>query len=720
MSSRASRPRTSSRSRRQRLAAGAVLATTGLLGTYLAAIKPQPTYASPGASPRSTPGTTFGMGVTSGALVGLPTCAEADVTVTDESGLKAAITGSVDDSVICIDGLITLTEDLPRLFNTTVTFVGDDSTTDIIDGNEHSIIRAEFLGAEDDTVTVNSLTLRNAKTTGRGSAVFVFSKSTDNDGLIISDAVIANSSSTANGGAVYGKGADVTIQDSVLSGNETSSSYAGGAVFVKDASSVVSGSTFTDNAAGYNGGGGLSTRGPAQVSDSVFTNNTTDGYGGGAQFGAGVTLTRSLFEGNSSSNSGAGVSVSENYGTSVIEDSSFIRNGLVTTPFNGGGAFFSGGGEIQVINSTFYANESTDQGGAITAEEGKFSLLYSSIVNNVSDSSEGIAGVTVTYAISMSVTNSLLYNNLRGTEESDLEKDSETSDWLMSNNVLTSETSSNVASAVSAFGDPELGVLGDNGGPRIGAGGAAYLPTLLPASGSIALGAASSSFAEGVTTDQIGSTRAELTAGAIDGAGAPLPPVPPIPPAPVPVFPPSAPLTLVGVAVEGAADVSWKVPTSAGSFPVTAYQVVTSPGGQSCLVAAPVLTCTVTGLIDNTVYTARVRALSGAGWSPYSLASNEFTPAPAIAKSMVITGSRSERGKHRVVRVEGATTDLSGVAVQARVKLAGQLTYAQGSSRIVSAEEEFTWQRRTGKKTYVYFVGPEGDVRSNRVIIPGR
>jgi hypothetical protein len=35
----------------------------------------------------------------------------------------------------------------------------------------------------------------------------------------------------------------------------------------------------------------------------------------------------------------------------------------------------------------------------------------------------------------------------------------------------------------------------------------------------------------------------------------------------------------------------------------------------------------------------------------------------------------------------------------------------------VSDDGTFTWQRRTGKKTYVYFRA-DGDVRSNRVIIP--
>lgn len=49
------------------------------------------------------------------------------------------------------------------------------------------------------------------------------------------------------------------------------------------------------------------------------------------------------------------------------------------------------------------------------------------------------------------------------------------------------------------------------------------------------------------------------------------------------------------------------------------------------------------------------------------------------------------------------------------MKLAGQTKYSTGSSRIVKVGE-FTWQRKTGKKDYVYFKAD--GVRSNRVIIP--
>ena len=47
------------------------------------------------------------------------------------------------------------------------------------------------------------------------------------------------------------------------------------------------------------------------------------------------------------------------------------------------------------------------------------------------------------------------------------------------------------------------------------------------------------------------------------------------------------------------------------------------------------------------------------------------------------------------------------------------MEYAAGSNvRTVDAEGRFTWQRKSGKKFYVYFTS--GDVRSNRLIITPR
>jgi hypothetical protein len=196
-----------------------------------------------------------------------------------------------------------------------------------------------------------------------------------------------------------------------------------------------------------------------------------------------------------------------------------------------------------------------------------------------------------------------------------------------------------------------------------------------------------------------------------------------LPPPPPPVFPPSAPGSVTGVAGDRSAVLSWAAPASSGSFPISTYQAVVSPGGQSCLVAVPALTCTISGLTNGASYTATVRALNGAGWGPWSADSDPVTPEAPETVSVLISGARSDaRGRRPGVIVAGTATGVgSGAIMRPMVRFPGQASYTQGSALIVVDQDGvFTWQRRTGKKTYVYVVTQEGTARSNRVIIPAR
>lgn len=188
----------------------------------------------------------------------------------------------------------------------------------------------------------------------------------------------------------------------------------------------------------------------------------------------------------------------------------------------------------------------------------------------------------------------------------------------------------------------------------------------------------------------------------------------PSPPAVVP----SAPVNVVGAASVGSATVSWGAPERSGSFAISTYQVVLTPGGASCLVPALATSCTITGLASGETYTAKVRALSGAGWGAYSNVSEPFTPQ---APSIVISGTRGEvRGRPGVI-VTGSTDLEAGSVLRPWVRFPGQIRYSEGTADIlVDDAGTFTWQRRTGKKTYVVVKTPDGDVKSNRVIVPAR
>jgi hypothetical protein len=186
-------------------------------------------------------------------------------------------------------------------------------------------------------------------------------------------------------------------------------------------------------------------------------------------------------------------------------------------------------------------------------------------------------------------------------------------------------------------------------------------------------------------------------------------------PAPTPVYPPSAPRDVTATAGDASASVSWVAPADSGSYPITDYQAIASPGGRTCLVAALSLTCEVSGLTNGTTYTFTVQALNGAGWGAVGGPSNAVTPTTQVVKSIVIAGSRSG-GDPRRVEVSGTTTGLVGAQVDPWFRFPGQSSYTEGVGlRTVDTVGTFSWSRKTGKKIYVYFT--HGDIKSNTVTI---
>ena len=195
-----------------------------------------------------------------------------------------------------------------------------------------------------------------------------------------------------------------------------------------------------------------------------------------------------------------------------------------------------------------------------------------------------------------------------------------------------------------------------------------------------------------------------LGSASLTGAFTYVPPPPPVPS--------SAPLNVAATAGNASASVSWTAPASSGSFPITHYQVVSSPGGRTCLTAA--LSCTVAGLSNGTAYTFTVQALNGAGWSVPSAPSNSVTPTAAPKASITITGARE--GKRIVV--SGSTTGFGiGGLVTPRTSKGGA-AYTSGRAVLVSMDGTFAWSRKASTRSTwrVYFTGSDG-VRSNTVTI---
>jgi len=188
------------------------------------------------------------------------------------------------------------------------------------------------------------------------------------------------------------------------------------------------------------------------------------------------------------------------------------------------------------------------------------------------------------------------------------------------------------------------------------------------------------------------------------------------PPTPPPTYPPGSPTNVVATAGDKSATVTWTPPTDTGSFPVTNYQVQSSPDGKTCLVAAPALTCTVTGLTAGTDYRFRAQALNGAGWGPWSDYSTPVTPVTPLI--YIIDSRRGTGADARRVYANGTTAGLTSTTLQPRFRFPGQTSFSYGYPLPLNESEGFTWSRTTGKTIYLYF---EADgVRSNQVVIAAR
>jgi predicted outer membrane repeat protein len=489
----------------------------------------------------------------------------------------------------------------------------------------------------------------------------------------------------AYGGAVFSDGSiDVSgsADAPVLFADDTAN-Y-GGAIYAKQGGAIRQ-VHFERNIAVNGSGGAVYSIDPGHllISDSTFEENRATGVRGGALVsGATTQLVRSSMVGNYAKyHGGAGVVWST--GSLAVESSFIGGNAVSGLPTSGGGAFYmepnSSGAPLELYFSTLY-DDTVLAGGSGPAE------IWAKDITSIAS----VVGSSTTGDI-WEVTGDI---------------DDTASVSTADDTVFDEAGSGNVAPGALGFG-PLDGTLPGTLGRMPEADSVLAL-----AAGPSPLGfAPADNPFPSISRDQFDVLRrAPFTIGARQYPW----PTPPAPPAPS--TPASPPREVTAVAGVQSAEVSWGAPASTGSFPVTSYQVTSNPGGHGCLVSAPALTCTITGLTAGESYTFVAKALNGAGWSSPSAASNAVVPeAPPVAKAILITSSR-DRVSPSIVRVDGTTTGLVGAEVTPYVRKLGQTGFTPGSNvRTVDADGRFTWQRKSGKKLYVYFTS--GDVRSNRLII---
>ena len=397
----------------------------------------------------------LGMGGTAHATVDTITVNEngdaGDLACDSDCTLREAIVeandGDTDVDVITfasnVTGEIALVGTLPGI-DEPLTIAGPGAATLAVDANDAGNIF--YVNGPDGTdVTISGLTVRGGKITGDsvngGAAIQAFAAD-----VTLQNMVITENQTTgliSSGGAISSKGTatagSLTVRNSTLSGNTTSGQFAnGGAIYSASDTVLIENSTFTENSAHLGGGAYL------------------QGRAGGDET---ITVRNSTFFDNSAvspttMNTGSGSALYLGYGSQTVENTTISGNTStggtsVAPPAAARGALSSSEGALTVDSSTITGNSATaggiaDGGGIYTYNGTSNPIVRNTIV----------AGNTLTAP---------------STSGPDLGSDQDTFQVSFS---LIGDTSGGplnetVAGSNVTGVDPQLAALASNGGPTM-------------------------------------------------------------------------------------------------------------------------------------------------------------------------------------------------------------------------------------------------------------
>lgn len=401
--------------------------------------------------------------------------------VTDANGAAGA------DMVVFqagLTGTITLTSgDIDITDSVDIQGPGAASLT--VSGNNASRIFYLYNPAGGLVVSISGLTLTQGSA-GFGGAIVDFDADLTLDSMVIT----ANDGTTLGGGiAASGLNMDLVIRNSTFSGN-SSLAQEGGAMYIDEAASVlIENCQITGNDSIQEGGGiyFYDPDGPITIRDSTISGNSATLEGGGiyvydTDAPGNMLITSSTISGNQAGSVGGGAYFYGNDTPTTIESSTISGNSALF----GGGAFFLYlyGGQA-VRHSTVAGNTATNQGGGLFTYFGtQVELDHAIVADNTSALDPDLAALTP-YPTAFSL--------------------------IETPGAVVTDNGGNLFSV-----DPQLAVLGNNGGPT---------ETHLPAGTSPAVDAGDAAFVPPPATDQRGLPR--VASGRIDMGSVELVPLAP-------------------------------------------------------------------------------------------------------------------------------------------------------------------------------------------------
>lgn len=312
-------------------------------------------------------------------------------------------------------GTITLNPDLQ--LTAVLPWVTDDVTITgpvVIDGNggtgpnqvDSSIFHVNAGGK----LTLLNMVVQNGFTSGAGGAIL--SQGGDDEINIIGSS-FQNNKADGRGGAIYSVG-KINILASNFSGNRAlgtdggwgDGAGEGGAIYLTGYNSLnISLSNFAGNIATEGGGAIYNGADAGEISDTVFNGNivdddapTDDTDGGGAIYNhsndedGGLTIIRSVFNGNLSFEAPGGAIYNASDGYLHIRDSSFNGNiaGDLTNEEMGGAIYNQY--QLDVRRATFMANLSSRGNGGAVANDRRGTARFANVTFTGNGAPDGDGG----------------------------------------------------------------------------------------------------------------------------------------------------------------------------------------------------------------------------------------------------------------------------------------------------------------------------------------
>ena len=297
----------------------------------------------------------------------------------------------------------------------------------ILDGNKDNVTAGEpVISNRGGTLTLNNVTIQNAKGTSAGVAIYLIKRDISDVELIINSATIQNNETTGNGVIHVGAGADATVYNGTFTGN---TAVNGGVFYIANGTAdntidltihngTFSGNKSTGTTNNTNGGGVvfLGSYNNLNVNGGIFGGDTADdgntsATDGGVFYKASttgetfITITKTgdvplKFANNKSTKAGrmGGVfaCAANTKVTLSVDGAEFTNNSATGSTATNAGALYIHNGIVATLeNCTFTGNTAGNGGALFNSDTGTLTVTNCTFTENVETGTNGGGAVFV-------------------------------------------------------------------------------------------------------------------------------------------------------------------------------------------------------------------------------------------------------------------------------------------------------------------------------------